>query len=80
MITRVRRWGNSLALRIPKSFAREARIEASSQVDLSVKAGRLIATPLKRPRLTLGDLVGKVTKKNLHGELPTGGPVGREIG
>lgn len=79
MITRVRKWGNSLALRIPTSFAKEARIKPSSEVDLSVKAGRLIATPIRRARPALGDLLAKVTRKNLHGETATSGPVGREV-
>ena len=80
MITRIRKWGNSLALRIPRSFAREASIEVSSEIDLALNRGRLIATPIKRSRVTLSDLLRRVTRKNLHREVDTGQSVGREIG
>lgn len=79
MITRVRKWGNSLGLRIPKSFAKEARIEPSSEVDLALKQGRLVIIPIRRKTLTLKDLLGKVTRRNLQREVDTGGPAGREL-
>ena len=78
MIAKVRKWGNSLGLRIPKSVAKEARIELSSEVDLAVKKGRLVVTPLRRIRPTLGEMLRKITPRNLHGEAGTGGPRGRE--
>jgi antitoxin MazE len=79
MITRVRKWGNSLGLRIPKSFAKEARIELSSEVDLALTQGRLVIIPIRRKTLTLKDLLGRVTRKNLHGEVDAGRPAGREL-
>ena len=79
MITRVRKWGNSLGLRIPKSFAKEARIEPSSEVDLALKQGRLVIIPIRRKSLTLQEVLAKVTRKNLHQEVDGGRPVGREL-
>ena len=40
MRTRIQKWGNSLGLRIPKSFAEEAGVEAGSDVDLSIEDRR----------------------------------------
>ncbi len=42
MNTKIQKWGNSLGLRIPKSFAEEAGVEAGSEVDLTVEDGQLI--------------------------------------
>jgi antitoxin MazE len=78
MQTKIRKWGNSLGLRIPRSFALEARVAEGSTVDLSVENGRLQVRPI-RPAYVLGALLRKVSRRNLHGEVPTGSPVGREV-
>ena len=77
MQTKIQRWGNSLGVRIPRSFAAEARVEAGSSVDISVEEGSLLIRPLRR-RYSLRDLLKKITSRNLHGEVGTGAPVGRE--
>jgi len=46
MHTQVQKWGNSLAIRIPKSFAKETNIDKGSFVDLSLSDGKIIATPI----------------------------------
>jgi antitoxin MazE len=79
MQTKIQRWGNSLGLRIPRSFAEEAGVEAGSQVDLSVRDGDLIVRAAKRPRYRLSELLERITAKNLHGEVDTGEPLGREV-
>ncbi|UCG84880.1 MAG: AbrB/MazE/SpoVT family DNA-binding domain-containing protein [Gemmatimonadota bacterium] len=78
MNTRIRKWGNSLGLRIPKSFAAEAGVAEGSEVDLTVKNGQLIVKPTRRRRVPLQDLLRRVRPDNLHEEIDTGGPVGRE--
>jgi antitoxin MazE len=77
--TRIQRWGNSLGLRIPRSFAEEAGVEAGSEVDLSLRDGDLVVKPGRRKTYRLKELLGKVTAKNLHDEVDTGGAVGREV-
>ena len=79
MRTRVQKWGNSLALRIPKSFASEAGLREDSAVDLSVVQGKLIIQPQSEEALRLDDLLRGVTEENVHGEWDTGPAVGREI-
>ncbi|HET8576115.1 MAG TPA: AbrB/MazE/SpoVT family DNA-binding domain-containing protein [Methylomirabilota bacterium] len=74
----VQKWGNSLALRIPKPFAEDVGVSEGTVVDVSVSKGRLIAAPAAPPRPRLGHLLRRVTKRNLHGEVETGPPVGRE--
>ena len=78
METRIQKWGNSLGLRIPRSFAAEARVEEGSPVDLSVENGRLLVRPLRTRKYALRALLKKVTPRNLHTEVRTGKPVGRE--
>ena len=78
MKTRVQKWGNSLALRIPKSFAVEVGIEKETSVEVSLADGKLIVTPVSRPKPTLKQLLAKVTQENLHREVDTGSAVGNE--
>lgn len=78
MVTRVQKWGNSLALRIPQSFAVQAKVAAGTAVDIAVEKGHLVVRPV-RQRYRLRDLLKAVDARNLHPEVRTGRPVGREI-
>ena len=79
MHTKITKWGNSLALRIPKSFALNANLKQNELVDLSIEKERIIITPIHEKEYSLKELLDKVTESNLHGEFDTGGPVGKEI-
>lgn len=79
MRTRVQKWGNSLALRIPKSFADEVGLQKETSVELSLTDGKLIVTPVPEPKSTLKQLLAKVTKDNLHHEADTGPATGNEV-
>ena len=79
MTTRVQKWGNSLALRIPKPLAAEVGLKDNSPVELTLCKGKLIITPSARPAASLDDLLAKVTKKNLRGEVNTGPARGAQV-
>ena len=78
MKVQVQKWGNSLALRIPKSFAVQSRIEQGTLVDVSVVKGKLVVAPITDRKYTLEELLDGVTKRNIHGEIDTGPSVGKE--
>jgi antitoxin MazE len=78
MRTRVQKCGNSLALRIPKSFATEVGLQRESSVEVSLVNGKLVITPVAKPKLTLKQLLAKVTKENLHHEVDIGPATGNE--
>jgi len=77
--TRVQKWGNSLALRIPKPFATEVGLEPDSFVELTLVNGKLVITPITKPALTLEQLLAQVNEHNLHSEIDTGPAVGNEV-
>lgn len=79
MRTRVQKWGNSLALRIPKPLAAEVGLERNSPVEVSLVDGRLVVIPIVDPDLRLEQLLAQVTENNLHGEVKTGSAVGKEV-
>jgi antitoxin MazE len=78
METKIQKWGNSLALRIPRSFAKEAQVAEGSTVDLAIENGCLRVRPVRARRYVLRELLKGVSRRNLHAEVQSGGPVGRE--
>ena len=78
MITKVQKWGNSLALRIPKAFADTAKIENDSVVDVSFVNGQIVIKPIIPEKMTLEQLLSGVTENNIHREIDTGDAVGSE--
>lgn len=78
MKTRVVTWGNSLAVRIPKSYAGELGLVSEAEVDLSIDQGTLVLAPAAPYRVTLRSLLDRVTEENTHREVDTGSPEGEE--
>lgn len=79
MRTTIRKWGNSLGLRIPRSLADEAGVEPGSEVHVSFRRGELVVKPMQRKAYRLKDLLRGITRKNTHAEADMGGPVGKEL-
>jgi antitoxin MazE len=75
----IQKWGNSLALRIPKAVARDTQLENGSVVNLAVREGKVIIEPARRAKYRLDELLKGVSKKNIHRCVDTGPAVGREV-
>jgi len=79
MLTKVQKWGNSLALRIPKAFALDAQLENDSVVEVSLIDGQIIIKPVSMPVWSLEQLLAGITSQNIHHEIDTGDAVGNEV-
>lgn len=75
---RVQKWGNSLAVRIPKAFASDLGLEQEATVELELEDGHLVLKPATVLRYELDSLLSQVSEDNRHGEADYGGPVGGE--
>ena len=73
----VRKWGNSLGIRIPNLIARELSLKDGSFVDINDKGKEIIIKPIQK--IKLSEMLDKINKKNIHKEVETGEPVGNEI-
>ena len=78
MDTTVQKWGNSLALRIPRSVAQDVHLHQGSVVGVTIIAGKIVVKPRRQRHYALAPLLRGVTKRNRHGEVDWGGPVGQE--
>ncbi len=78
MKVNVQKWGNSLAIRIPKAFAEETRIQLGTAVDLSVQDNTIVIKSISDNEVTLQELLSQITDDNQHREIDTGAPIGKE--
>ena len=78
MKTRVQKWGNSLAVRIPSHIIRESGLEYNAAVEMIVEDGKLVIQRSDETP-TLEALLAEVTKDNLHAAVDTGEAVGNEV-
>ena len=79
MKTRVQKWGNSVALRIPKSFAAEVGLRANGAVELLLVDGALVVRSVNPEPPTLDELLRGITDDNIPSEWDTGPAVGKEV-
>ena len=77
MKAQIQKWGNSLAVRIPKPLAEEIGLAENTAVELSVSNGKVMIVPVRR--YTLEAMVAGITDENRHPETDFGDPVGNEI-
>lgn len=77
MDAKIQKWGNSLALRIPRAFAEQLGLTSNAAVRLTLEEDRLVIEPIHR--LELSDLLAGITPENLHHETDWGAPVGNEV-
>ena len=78
MITKVQKWGNSLAVRIPRSVAEDIQLKQGESVNLASHDGQIVIAAVRQQRFKLADLLKGVTSRNKHEEVATGNPVGLE--
>jgi antitoxin MazE len=78
MKTQIQKWGNSLAVRIPKAFAANLGLAQDSSVELALEDGNLVVRPSPALRYQLSELLDRVTEDNLHNEEDYGRAVGNE--
>ena len=78
MQSTIQKWGNSLALRIPRAVAAQIGVVQGASVDLDVESGALRVRPTAPPEVLLDDLLSAITPENRHDEADTGAAVGAE--
>ena len=79
MHTKIQKWGNSLALRIPRVFADQVKIQKGSDVDISVDDGKLLISVISKEEYSLEDFLSKIDENNIHEEITFGDSAGREV-
>lgn len=79
MTTKIQKWGNSLALRIPKSYANSIEINAGTDVNIKIEDNKLIIFKEKKQKYSLKKLLSGINNNNIHKEHNFGNPTGKEL-
>jgi antitoxin MazE len=74
----IHKWGNSLAIRIPKNITKDSRVSEGSNIDIMVEKGNIVLSP-ERKEYSLKEILKKITIENIHSEISTGDQTGGEI-
>ena len=81
--TRIRRWGNSMGVRLPRAALAKAKWAEGEALAIKLTAGGLLLSPVKQPRrrrkYTLRELCKGMTPAKSHPEFSWGTPVGDEV-
>ncbi|MBU1046290.1 AbrB/MazE/SpoVT family DNA-binding domain-containing protein [Patescibacteria group bacterium] len=77
--TKIKKWGNSLAVRLPKKTVDFLGLKEGSVVGFNYDKNQIVIKPQKEKEYTLDELLAKVTSENIHEEIDFGGPFGKEI-
>ena len=75
MQTVVQKWGNSLGIRIPNLYVKEFDLKNGSSVEITEEAGKLVIKPKK---ISLAEMLSRITPENIHSEISTGKSIGNE--
>jgi antitoxin MazE len=73
----IKKWGNSLGIRIPNLIVRELSLKEGSCVEIRDKGNEIIIKPKQKNKLS--DMLNEITEQNIHKEIETGSPVGKEL-
>jgi antitoxin MazE len=79
MKTILKKWGNSLAVRIPKYIIDDAELQNNSELDIYVSEGKIILRPISKKTFTLDSLLEGINETNIHMEIETGPSIGKEV-
>lgn len=79
MKTQLAKWGNSLAIRIPKPVAEAAKLRAGDHLELAAEGPGTVKIRKRKQKPKLDELLRGIKPANLHSETDWGAPVGREL-
>lgn len=79
MRSQITKWGNSMAVRIPKEILEQTGIKAQQAVDIRAQEGAIVIEPALSREEQLNQLLDQITPENRHEFIDFGEPVGKEI-
>jgi len=78
METKIHKWGNSLAVRLPRTFADQTGIKNGSNVLLKVEDGKILVVPVRDRESLLDSMLSRIDESNIHEEVDFGDAIGKE--
>lgn len=79
MSTTLRKWGNSLGIRLPKAIAEQLKLTSGTEVEFDTGGGVLTIRPIRPRKYKLADLLDHARGPSPHRQLMNDAPRGREL-
>jgi antitoxin MazE len=79
MKARIVKWGNSLAIRIPKPVIEQAKLKEGDSLEIEAAGGGSVELRRTNRIPSLAQLVAQITPENRYGEISTGRETGKEM-
>lgn len=79
MHSTIKKWGDSAAIRIPAAIMAAANLSQDMEVEIQAEDGYITIRPIRRNKLSLEDLLTKITPENQHSLIDLGSPRGKEV-
>jgi antitoxin MazE len=79
VVSAIKRWGNSPALRLPLSLLQVAQFSPDQRVYVTAEEGRLTIEPVAKTDFELGQLISAITEDNSPNLVDLGSPRGEEL-
>lgn len=78
MITKITKWGNSLAIRLPNNYIKQTKFKENESIELIVKNGSIIIKPLEKNRISMDELISNMTELDILDQYTDWGNSGAE--
>jgi len=75
----IKKWGNSLGVRIPATIARQARFKENQRVRIEVEGDRVTITPAHADFMTLEERLNVFDPNQQGGEVMVSKSIGAEV-
>lgn len=79
MEAKVKKWGNSLGVRIPKSISTQVGITEGASIEIKIEGDKITLAPIQKKEYSIEEMILMISEDNVHYEINTDGPVGKEI-
>lgn len=79
MKAQMAKWGNSLAVRIPRHIAEQAKLKAGDLLEIKASAEGSVELRRTSKVPTLTEMISQITPENRYGEISLGVEVGNEV-
>jgi len=79
MITQLKKWGNSFAIRLPQNLLSQVNFQENENIEIRVEDNTIILSSAVKPRYQLEELLSQITPKNKQELVDFGKPIGKEV-
>jgi antitoxin MazE len=77
--TSIQNVGGGLSVSLPSAVVEEGKLKAGSELEVFIRDGSIVLSPVSKPRSRLDELVSRITDENMHELVDWGPPVGGEV-